>query len=352
MLVIGSVAMKAVGVDYLEEPQDLDLIGTYTELENFVKVMEPKSCYPISGGKKYRIVLNKPLINSAGLEKTYRIEYEVAWENSTAAKLLKIIEENEKIFMHGLRLDFLKLKFSFVYPTIDVLYALKMSHRYLKNSPHFQKTREHIKKLRNKMNKNNIHPKLEEWFKEREKETYSYGHPKLNQSKTNFFSGDGVSYIYDHDSIHQAMATLIKVVEPSGFETRFVTTAADSYANIFGEGPKPAYHFYQTPKSEIMTSKSLFESLPHSVRLRGVLEEAQVLALERAVIPHGTDNYKAFKIALEKVCTSITSGWFREFAWENYDSVMTLYLNEGQDYVDRFTHALNQGKIKKYKETS
>gem|GEM_PF-2776033 len=349
MLVIGSVAMNAVGIT--TEINDIDVIGTYAELENFVKTMKPKSWYPISGGKKYRIVLNKPLFSSVGLENTYRMEYEVAWKNSTAAKLLKIIEENEDKFLHGSRLDFSRLGFSMFYPTIDVLYSLKMSHRYLKNSPHFAKTRDHIKKFRNKMKSNTIHPKLEKWFKEREKETYTYSHPKLNQTKTNFFSGDGVPYMYDHDSIHQAMATLIKMIEPDGFTT-FFTTSAESYANIFGEGPKPAYHFYQKPKSEIMTSKSIFQSLPFHVRIRGVLEEAQVLALERAVIPHGTDKDKAFKIALEKVCTSITSGWFREFAWENYDDVMNLYYTEGQNYVNRFAHALERGEIKKYEEAA
>jgi len=40
-----------------------------------------------------------------------------------------------------------------------------------------------------------------ELFKEREKITYDYGHPKLNVSKDAFFNGDGIQYIYDHDTI-------------------------------------------------------------------------------------------------------------------------------------------------------
>jgi hypothetical protein len=103
---------------------------------------------------------------------------------------------------------------------------------------------------------------------------------------------------------------------------------------------------------KVKASKALFEGLPEMVKLRGVLEEAQVLALERAVIPHGTDKDKAFKIALEKVCTSVTSGWFREFAWENYDDVMNLYYTEAQNYVNRFAHALERGEIKKYEDAA
>jgi len=35
------------------------------------------------------------------------------------------------------------------------------------------------------------------------------------------------------------------------------------------------------------------------------------------------------------VCTSITSGWFREYAWENYDRVLDLYNSLGDDYYIR-----------------
>ena len=42
-------------------------------------------------------------------------------------------------------------------------------------------------------------------------------------------------------------------------------------------------------------------------------------------------------MALEKVCTSITSGWFREYAWENYHRVVHMYKTLGvNDYIDRF----------------
>ena len=45
-------------------------------------------------------------------------------------------------------------------------------------------------------------------------------------------------------------------------------------------------------------------------------------------------------------------GQFREFAWENYDDVMNLYYTEGQNYVNRFAHALERGEIKKYEEAA
>ena len=54
-------------------------------------------------------------------------------------------------------------------------------------------------------------------------------------------------------------------------------------------------------------------------------------------------------MALMKVCTSITSGWFREYAWENYDKVLDLYNELGEDdYVQRFQR--NAHLLKPFKE--
>ncbi len=81
-------------------------------------------------------------------------------------------------------------------------------------------------------------------------------------------------------------------------------------------------------------------------RLYGVLEEAYVLALERSQIPFAgkVTPRQSFDIAIEKVCTSITSGWFREFAWENYDKVVELYRD---DYVEKFKAGVDKGIVKK-----
>jgi hypothetical protein len=43
-----------------------------------------------------------------------------------------------------------------------------------------------------------------------------------------------------------------------------------------------------------------------------------------------------------KVCTSITSGWFREFAWENYDNVLDLYNDK---YVEIFFNKVENKEV-------
>lgn len=190
---------------------------------------------------------------------------------------------------------------------INTCLAIKTAHRYKKNTPFFLKTMAHIKWLRQKGAV--ITPELEEIVKLRQKESLSYAHPKLNVSKESFF--DDTIYTYDHDSIHKTVA-------------------------LAGE---PAYTHYIKDNEQVLTSKEKFFSVDDSIRLAGVYEETCVLALERSQIPNdfSIDPERSFRIALEKVCTSITSGWFREYAYENYAKVIMLYNHLGKDdYVKRF----------------
>lgn len=204
---------------------------------------------------------------------------------------------------------------------LNTLYALKMSHRFLRNSPHFYKTMADIKLMRK--NGLEISPDLKEWYKLRVKETYWYKHPKLNVSKEQFFKDDSINYIYDHDSIHESVAGR----------------------------HEPMYTKYLKPGSEVECDRALWEALPKELKLKGVAEEAYVLALERSQIPFkdkGIDPYDSFKYALMKVCTSITSGWFREFAWENHDEVLDMY---DATYVDRFWMDVKAGEVKPFTPT-
>lgn len=101
---------------------------------------------------------------------------------------------------------------------------------------------------------------------------------------------------------------------------------------------------------QVMTSKEKFMSLPEHIKLLGVYEETCVLALERSQIPNefNLDPKKSFMMALEKVCTSITSGWFREYAYNNYKKVIALYEHFGHNnYIELFRK--NNHMVKPYK---
>jgi hypothetical protein len=296
LVLIGSGALKRY-VNISREPKDIDLMGTYDEVMDFARTCgEIRECYPIQSGDKYIIKTDQDII-----------EAEIAWEGSLTEQLIGFIRND----------PFTKHRYLIV-PSIDVLYTLKMSHRYLKNSPHFLKTMRDIQVMR--VAGAVIPNGLTDWYKARQKTTYSYEHPKLNTTKDVFFTGDGIQYVYDHDTIHLAMA----------------------------HKDKPAYKFYQPEDSQVNVAKELFFRVPEEIRLLGVLEESYVLALERSQIPHpGVPAKKSFDMALMKVCTSITSGWFREYAWEHYDQVQTMY-DEG--YVTRFWMAVNAGIVNPYRE--
>lgn len=295
---IGSVALNA----YIDMPvtKDVDMIMTYESFKSFIKSLSNiKTFYPISDGKKYLVKTSSTIF-----------EIEIAWPNSSSEQLL------EKVLNDNLYEDtFPMYKLQAYVPNVDVLYTLKMSHRYKKNSPHFLKTMEHIKLMRE------YGAKIfdEEWYKLRQKETYVYKHPALNVDKQSFFK-DETFYKYDHDDIHEAIKLFDKPM----------------YRSILKDGAK------------VDCSKEKFEQLNYLQRLACAIEEVMVLSLERGLIPNNfeVDARKMYNIAAMKVCTSVTSGWFREFCWENYDFII-LYF-DCDNYVDRFKNALYNGNVRNF----
>lgn len=292
--VIGSEALKELGFDI--KTRDLDLVASYDDLMVFLKNKKTFQKYPFADGKKFVAKLENLVI-----------ETELAWDNSSSANLLNLIINDEKSKVKTV--DGIDM----IYPSLNILYMLKMSHRYLKNSPHFVKTMNDIEMMR--YYGAEIEDKHKSFYKERMKATYTYNHPNLNTKKNEFFRDLDI-YVYDHDKIHEIVAI------------------AD----------KPAYKNYIIEGKDVLCSKELFDSLDEKTKLCGGLEETYVLALERSQIPNNykVDPLKSFNIALEKVCTSITSGWFREFCWENYYKIKNLY---DPNYVEKFKNAVDSKKI-------
>jgi hypothetical protein len=340
MLLIGSRALVANNpeLEGVRRTVDWDFICTIEQFTAWHKANKDKLQFavPTQGGKYYH-ARDKDGMN---------YEFELAWEGTSAEMLLE---------QYGLK-EFKWVPEVGPFPAInDDLYLIKMCHRYKRNSPHFLKTMSDIKFLREKLGRAEADKWLgvasinEQIVKLREAESYDYAHPKLNVSSKDFFNGDGVNYVYDHDSIHLAVA-LDSYVEwgqpcPDGRVGCLVAHGK----RIFS----PAYTKYMKDGSEVMTSKEKFMSVDEKVRLYGVYEESCVLALERSQIPHGLGKEGgptarwSFEMALMKVCTSITSGWFREFAWENYQKVLDLYNELGEnDYIERFNK--NQHLLKPY----
>lgn len=301
MLIIGSHALRANGIAPLRPIKDTDIICSPEEYEEFVRAAGNRlvTAYESKNKKGFVVHLygEKPF------------EFEIAKDGNTAAQLLDLME-NKHLFIEkdGRR-----------YASPEVLYALKLSHRYLKNNPHFRKTMDDIQYLRS-LGIGEVSPVLKDWYRARMKETYWYKHPNLNVDRGDFFKDDNVNYVYDHDTLHEAVKGL----------------------------DRPAYEYIKKDAAEVFCSKEKFMEAPEHIKLATVLEESYVLALERHQIPNSfePEPEKSFLIALEKVCTSIASGWWREFAWENYHAVRALYSDE---YVQKFHDGLEKGVVKPMK---
>ena len=241
------------------------------------------------------------------------VEFELALPESNTEKFLDLVAWDSETQ---------ESKFGII-PSLDMLFALKSSHKYLKNSPHWWKTLFDYHLMKNSGAK--IHDEWMDWFKQREKETYTYKHPKLvGAKKDDFFDpNSGVEYKYDHDTIHVAVKHL----------------------------EKPAYRYFMKDGAEVACDKEKFMNLDEKTRLLSVLEESYVLALERSQIPfEGKISPKdSFRIAFSKILSSISSGWWREWGYEHALQVLPMYSDS---YVDRFKEALNDGIVKPFKGDS
>jgi hypothetical protein len=131
--------------------------------------------------------------------------------------------------------------------------------------------------------------------------------PNLNQSVESFFS-DAVVKKYSHDYLHELMA-----YEES-----------------------PMYTKLQRDDSLAWCNQDLWYNLTYEQKLRCVAEEVYVIATERFLVLNDWNCPRklAYMKSLQKVCTTLCSGWFRDFAIDNYPKIIELYDRSKFDSVE------------------
>lgn len=302
MILIGSRALQLRAPFLLNrDPVDFDWICTEEEYgdwfkKNQNKVQPTKDPY-------------SPKPNKMIVEGSTNCEFDFIAPGTSNEELSKLIAQDPET---------LKTPFGLV-PSLDWLFFFKASHKHLKNSPHFWKTFNDYHRMKAAGAK--IPVEFKDLFKQREKETYTYKHPNLKQDKKNFFSEDqGITYTYDHDSLHCAVKHL----------------------------DKPAYSYFGEEGQEVKSNKDKFFQCSKEIQLYSVVEESAVLAIERSLVPHpGVLTIKqAWGLAFSKVLTSITSGWWRTFAYDNGLEALKIYP---ADYWDKFQSGLKDGTVKPFK---
>lgn len=210
------------------------------------------------------------------------------------------------------------------------LYSLKKSHIHMP-----MKFEKHIRDyclLHNAIGGKDLMPEITKQnnldIKARLKRKYES--PSLNKSVKDFFAqSEGlVPSWFIHDDIHRVMAHY----------------------------EKPLYERMQNDLSQAWCEEDLWNKFSFEDKCKCVLEEAYVIALERRIIPvlyGGVKEYfsplAALNWSMMRVCTTLTSGWFRSFATANFIDIMDIYADK--NYVKKFLQKVSDGEIKFKEQT-
>lgn len=133
------------------------------------------------------------------------------------------------------------------------------------------------------------------------KKEFKQGNPNLAQSNEDFFD-DEVTKEFDHDYIHELVAYYSKPL----------------YTRLKKEGQEGL----------AWCEWDLWKALDYEERNQCVSEECMVIAIERFLLKDSSSPRFAYMKALEKVCTTLCSGWFRDHAIDHFPDVLNLYDEE------------------------
>jgi hypothetical protein len=313
LIIIGS---RALDLPRVTVSTDYDVMMTQEQFNNwinehsdYIKTLVPRS------SNKYKAVVAKN-----GVQVQYEIELGV--EGTSTEYLLS---RRDNICIRTTEGFFGEV---FYIPSMKWLMATKRSH--LIYPIHFEKNIEDYHLLKKVVEGSRIdmitgeeEDKIEEYYKLRYSEAAERNKqrtPNLNVTTEDFFSSKlPVPNYFVHDHIHEMM---------THYE-------------------KPIFSMMQKDSSKAWCSKDLFFELPYKYQVQCVMEEAYVIALERYIIPQHGENYHnhrdCYNRAVKRICTTLTSGWFRDFAIENYPQVTQWY---DLAFVNNFVAKAKEGKIK------
>lgn len=138
----------------------------------------------------------------------------------------------------------------------------------------------------------------------------------LYQTKEQFFT-DNVTYVYDHDFLHELAAL------PN----------------------KPMYSKCLVDGQEVAIDKNKFDQMLFSDQFQMFLEEISVIAAERWLIPtkiHGKiDIGKAYRMAVKKTICSLTKNWATDFLIFNLDK----YWGHNYHLIRQILTHIPEGKL-------
>lgn len=316
MIVLGSKAMLTLLDETNSErfqKKDIDLVMSHSEFKSFVQKNKPfiKSLVPKTA-HKYSASL---LFNGE------KINYEIELDTLNSVKWLIAHKLDIEA---GTYIDPFGNEFSI--PNMEILYLTKRSHIFM--PIHHEKNIIDYQCLREKCNLEKA-DSYKDYYSIRNAEAVERSprkSPSLSMTNNEFFdrSADIVGYVFIHDDIHEA----VKHYE------------------------KPVYEMMKRDFESAWCEKDMFFNLPHEYQISCVQEEAYVIALERYIVlqkGNYKDFFQSYKDALTRICTTLCSGFFREFAVNNYNEIIKKY---NSNYVQKFKYAVENGLVRKMDHVS
>lgn len=306
MYLTGSQALKIRMGHQYDFKRDWDLIASTEEVRKFgIEIEEGWEAHKTEIDGCLVEFINIDLINNRQL-----VEAEERKKDLTVSLFLSIPESAKDVN-----------KITVI--SLEGLYVQKRSHLWRPNL-NFQRHIRELEVIKRYEGFYGLSQEYQKLLKERIKLTrakYKDMVPSLMQKNEDFFN-DAVAKYYIHDDIHKVMA-------------------------FYDE---PLYEKLKFDESLAKCEKELWDLLPHEDKVKCVCEECFVIGVERFLIPKEENGEKyppstiAFNKALEKVCTNLTSGWFRDFAIDNWNEIKTL--GECSDYYSKFFKAKESGELK------
>ena len=317
MIAIGSKALL-LNLESTEEnverynKSDYDVIMSWDEFVDWSNEYT-KNMFSLVPTKenKYKAVIFSEDINQ---RKVYEIE--IAFEGTSAKWLL----DNKSFVCDGLTVGFMGEWMS----TMNLPYLMFTKRSHLIYPVHFEKNIEDYHLIKSMLGKDfKADERMHEYLALRSQEAknrYKQRTPKLNVTTEDFFSSKlNVPHYFVHDDIHEVMA----------------------------HNDEPVYKKMQPDPTMAWCALDMFFALPYEMQVQAVQEEAYVIALERYIVPqygeNHTNHFEMYKNALKRICTTLCSGWFREFAIENSPEAIKRY---NPNFVDILKRAVATGKIK------
>lgn len=303
MLIVGSKALLYHYNLPNRNVKDIDIIGNKSNVEYLINSLIPNKVIQGNG-----IITLSNIQNKNEFYNTNNVEILLYDESEALSEYIKYEESMGKIG-DGL-----------FYASPEVLLSLKKSHIHF---PIFFK--KHISDyafLLDKMGEDKLSHITKKNYKETEKRIGKLKTPSLNKSVTDFFGqSDGyVKSYFIHDDMHKAVAHY----------------------------EEPLYLRMQYDKTIAKCEKELWNKFSYEDKCKCVLEEAYVIALERKILPSifGGQKWATPKESLEwalmRICTTLCSGWFREFATNNYFKILDMC---NSSYVEDFLNKYENKEI-------